>query len=269
MEDSEGASVLGFPLADMLKLYTFNISHFSEKARWALDYEGIPYQETVLLPGPHQLVTRRIAQRTHVPVLEHDGKYVQGSSAIIDYVADRLGGTKLTAIDPTERAKALGLEKKLDQAFGRGVQQVLYSALLKDRRTVVDLWSFGGPFWARGFYAVAYPVVASAVKRMYKTTDVEGVAKAKQRFVTTFDELDAVLARQPYLGGDTPNRSDITLAALLAPVCRVPDHRMKWPAMPPELADLGASLSGRPTWNHVLRMYRDHRRPNHSHGARA
>ena len=51
---------------------------------------------------------------------------------------------------------------------------------------------------------------------MYKTTDVEGVAKAKQRFVTTFDELDAVLAKQPYLGGCTPNRCDITLAALLA-----------------------------------------------------
>ena len=40
-------------LADMLKLYTFNISHFSEKARWALDYEGILYEERVLLPGPH------------------------------------------------------------------------------------------------------------------------------------------------------------------------------------------------------------------------
>jgi glutathione S-transferase len=201
-------------------------------------------------------------------VLEHDGQYVQGSSAIIDYVAARLGGTKLTAIDPTERAKALELEKALDQALGRGVQQVLYSALLKDRRTVIDLWSSGGPFWARGFYAVAYPAIASAVKRMYKTTDVEGVAKAKQRFVTTFDELDAVLANKPYLGGDTPNRLDITLAALLAPVCRVPEHRVKWPAMPLELADLVASLSGRPTWNHVLRMYRDHRKPNYSHAAR-
>ena len=253
----------------MLKLYTFNLSHFSEKARWALDFEGISYVERILLPGPHQLVTRRIAPRTHVPVLEHDGQHVQGSSAIIDYIADSLGGTKLTAIDSIERANALTLENALDQAFGRGVQQVFYSAFLKERRTVIDLWSFGGPFWARGFYAVAYPAIASAVKRLYKTTDVEGVAKAKQRFVTTFDELDAVLAKQPYLGGAAPDRTDITLAALLAPVCRVPEHRMKWPATPRELADLEASLSGRPTWNHVLRMYRDHRQRNQSHVARA
>jgi glutathione S-transferase len=251
----------------MLTLYTFNISHFAEKARWTLDYEGIPYEEKVLLPGPHQLVTRRIAKRTHVPVLEHDGHCVQGSSAIIDYVADRLGGTKLTAIDPRARAKALELEATLDQAFGRGVQQVLYSALLKDRRTVIDLWSSGGPFWARGFYTVAFPAIASAVRRMYKTSDAAGVARAKQRFVTTFDELDAVLAQQPYLGGDAPSRSDITLASLLAPLCRVPEHRVKWPAMPLELADLEASLSGRPTWHHVLRMYRDHRKRNHAHAA--
>ena len=246
----------------MLKLYTFNLSHFSEKARWALDYEGIPYEEKVLLPGPHQLVTRRIARRTSVPVLEHDGQCVQGSSAIIDYVAARLGGTKLTAVDTAARAKALDLEKTLDHAFGRGVQQVLYSVLLKDPKTVIGLWSSGGPFWARGFYAVAFPAVASAVKRMYKTTDVEGVAKAKQRFATTFDELDAVLAKQRYLGGDAPDRCDITLAALLAPVCRVPEHRVKWPPMPVELADFEASLRDRPTWNHVLRMYRDHRKPN-------
>ena len=91
---------------------------------------------------------------------------------------------------------------------------------------------------------------------MYKTTDVEGVAEAKRRFVTTFDELDALLAKQRYLGGDAPNRADITLAALLAPVCRVPEHRVTWPALPSELADFEASLRGRPTWNHVLRMYR-------------
>ena len=244
----------------MLKLYTFNISHFSEKARWALDYEGIPYEEKVLLPGPHQLATRRMARRTQVPILEHDGQHVQGSSAIVDYVAARLGGTKLTPIDPTERAKALELEKTLDRAFGRGVQQVLYSELLKDRRTVVDLWSSGGPVWARGFYAIAFPAVASAVKRMYKTNDAEGVAKAKQRFAIVFDELDAMLAKQPYLGGDAANRNDITLAALLAPVCRVPEHRVKWPAMPPALAEFEAGLRDRPTWNHTLRMYREHRK---------
>lgn len=244
----------------MLTLYTFNISHFSEKARWALDYEGIPYREEVLVPGPHQLVTRRIAKRTSVPVLDHDGHYVQESSAILDYIADRLGGKKLTPNDPEQRTKAAELEKRLDHAFGLGVQRVLYSVMLKDRKTITDMWAFGGPFWARGFYALSYPVVAAVVARMYKTNDVEVVTRAKQRFVTMFDELDAVLANQPYLGGEAPNRSDITVAALLAPAVRVRQHRMPWPDMPDELRDFEASLRGRPTWRLVEKMYREHRK---------
>jgi glutathione S-transferase len=252
----------------MVTLYTFFVSHFSEKARWSLDCEGIRYREKVLVPGPHQLLTRRVARRTEVPLLEHDGRYVQGSGAILDYIADALRGTRLTPVDPAERAKTLELERKLDKVFGRGVQQVLYSVLLKDRRTVVELWSAGGPRWAPAFFALAFPAVASAVKRMYKTSDADGVERAKQRFATTFDELDAVLAKQPYFGGDVPNRIDITVASLLAPLCRVPEHRVKWPPMPAELAGLEAGLRGRPTWNHVLRMYRDHRNPASSGNAR-
>ena len=248
----------------MIKLYTFFVSHFSEKARWALDSEGIPYEEKVLVPGPHQLLTRRVARRSEVPLLEHDGTFVQGSGAIVDYIADRLGGTRLTPADPVQRAKTLELEKTLDKVFGRGAQQILYSALLKDRRTLVELWSAGGPRWAGAFYALAFPAVAKAVRRMYKTGDVEGVASAKQRFATTFDELDAVLEKQRYFGGDAPNRVDITVAALLAPVCRVSEHRVKWPPMPAELAAFEVHLRGRPTWNHVLHMYRDHRSPARS-----
>jgi glutathione S-transferase len=243
----------------VLQLYTFTISHFSEKARWALDFEGIAYREKVLVPGPHQLVTRRIARRTHVPVLAHDGHHVQGSSAILDYIADRLGGRKLTPADAAQRAAAHELEQRVDRAFGLGVQRVLYSEMLGDRAALTELWAAGGPAWARGFFALAYPLVALAVSRMYRTRDAAAVAAAKQLFLQTFDELDAVLARQPYFGGDAPGRSDITVAALLAPVCAPREHIVKWPAMPSALAGFVGQLQGRPTWNHTLRMYREHR----------
>jgi hypothetical protein len=43
------------------RLYTFTISHFAEKARWALDYKGIRYQEKRLVPGSHLPVVKRIS----------------------------------------------------------------------------------------------------------------------------------------------------------------------------------------------------------------
>ena len=244
----------------MLHLYTFTISHFAEKARWALDFEGLPYQERVLLPGPHMLVTRRLGKRSHVPVLVHDGHVVQGSSLILDYIAERLGGSKL--VPKSQDANAMrALEHELDRAFGTGVQRVLYNAMLKERRIVTDLWSFGGPPWARPFYALTYPGVAWAVDRMYQCSNAALVAESKELFRRMFDKLDALLEKQPYLDGDAPGRVDITAAALLAPVCRPAQHRMPWPEVPESLHAFEAELRDRPTWNHALRMYREHRAP--------
>jgi glutathione S-transferase len=44
------------------RLYTFTISHFAEKARWALDYKGIHYQEKRLVPGSHFPIVKRIVR---------------------------------------------------------------------------------------------------------------------------------------------------------------------------------------------------------------
>lgn len=247
----------------MLRLYTFNLSHFSEKARWALDYEGLPYEEKVLLPGPHQLTTRRVAKRSEVPILQHDERYVQGSSAILDYIAEQLGGSKL-APSPAARARALELEREADQAFGRGVQRVVYSVMLEPQHVskVVDLWVDNGPSWSRTFYKFALPLISRVVQRMYQTTSPELVAQSQEHFVTFMDKLDAELAHAPYFGGDRPSRLDISVAALLGPLCQPKEHHVRWPKTPPELETFEARLKGRPTWDHVLRMYREHRRPS-------
>jgi glutathione S-transferase len=247
----------------MLRLYTFNLSHFSEKARWALDYEGIAYEEKVLLPGPHQLTTRRVAKRSEVPILQHDRRYVQGSSAILDYIADHLGGSKLTPRSPEARAASLELEREADRAFGRGVQRVLYSVMLEPEHAhhVIDLWTENGPRWGRTFYRFTFPLISRAVQSMYQTTKPELVTESQDHFVSMMDKLDAQLARAPYLGGEQPSRLDISVAALLGPLCAPAEHHVRWPATPPELRGFEARLEGRPTWNHVLEMYREHRRP--------
>ncbi|HYD50540.1 MAG TPA: glutathione S-transferase N-terminal domain-containing protein [Terriglobales bacterium] len=134
----------------MLRLYTFHISHFSEKARWALDYAGVPFEEKVLLPGPHILVTRRVAPDTQVPLLQHDDKYVQGSGAIIDYIDQRLGGSGLTPSGADDQIEARQRERQIDEAFGLGVQRVVYNELLQHRDIVSELWAAGGPPGAVG-----------------------------------------------------------------------------------------------------------------------
>jgi glutathione S-transferase len=243
----------------MLRLNTFMISHFSEKARWALDINGLRYTEQRLIPGPHVLVIKRIAPRTTVPTLEHDGAVVQGSGAILDYLEQRLGATRLAAA-PAEAARVAEIEAAADRGFGLGTQRIFYDTLLHHRSDVVDMWTQGGPVWSRAYFAVAFPIVAHLVRRTYKIQP-DAVARAKDLFRRTMDTTDRALADGPYLLGDRLSRVDITVAALLAPLCCPPEHILRWPTnVPPAHAAFVDEFRGRPTWDYVLRMYRDHRK---------
>ncbi|HMJ12447.1 MAG TPA: glutathione S-transferase [Polyangiaceae bacterium] len=242
----------------MLQLYTFAISHFSEKARWALDLAKIDYSERILLPGPHMLVTRRIGKSTSVPVLEHDARVVQGSAAILDYVQSELGASHL-APDPQDAEECAQLETLADHAFGLGTQRIFYDVLLNRPRISIDLWSQGGPFYARAFYAVAYKGVAAAIRRMYRI-EPAAVERAKDRFRNAMDVMDRTLDSKPYVLGGRLTRADITIGALLAPLCRPPEHLMRWPDMPDEALAFMREFEDRPIYRHVLRLYRDHRR---------
>jgi glutathione S-transferase len=240
------------------RLTTFLVSHFSEKARWALDYEGVAYEERPLLPGPHLLVTRGLAKRTCVPILEHAGRVIQGSSPILDYLASELGKDGLEP-DSASAARAREFEALADRAFGLGVQRISYSYLLDGpRQGVIELFTQRGPWWGRPFYAMTFPIIAKETRRMYHVTP-ERTEESKTLFRSAMTEFDALLDGRPYLGGEKPNRLDITVAALLAPLCRPPEHVMHWPELPEGLAQFAHEFADRPTWHHVLKMYRLHR----------
>lgn len=242
-----------------LRLDTFAISHFSEKVRWVLDVEGVAYEERALLPGLHVLTARRLAKGSTLPILEHDSRVIQGSGAILDYLRTELG---LNRFEPKAEAAArcAELEARADHALGHGVQRIVYAELLQDRKTVTDLWTLNGPAWGRAFYALAYSGVAVGVKRLYDITP-EAVSRAKVRFRDAMAELDRVLEGQEYLTGSEPCRADITVAALLAPLCCPPEHPVAWPEPPQALRDFTRDFEQSRTWQHALAMYRKHRWP--------
>lgn len=244
-----------------MRLYTFTISHFSEKVRWALDYEGIAYVEEPLLPGAHLPVIRRRAPKSTVPLLDDDGRFVQGSAAILEHVHHTRGLPRLMPMTEEET----DLEARADIAFGLGTQRIFYSYLLAMPSVIIDMWAQDAPWWGRAFYRVALPALKPAIRRGYKT-DPASVERAKDRWRTMITELDERLAKQRYLTNDEgPRRVDLAIAALLAPTVQPPEHVLRWPALPPEtdpafLAFLREFEDGT-TWRWVQRMYREHRRP--------
>jgi len=244
-----------------LRLYTFAISHFAEKARWALDHKGVDYIERVLLPGSHFVVVRRMAPETTVPVFRDGATVIQGSSQIIDYVGAKWPKTPLTPEAIGNRTNALELEQWLDVEFGKMLRRVLYFHVLANRRLVTGLFTQRGPWWGRAFYGALFPFVRIGIRQMY-AIEPDNAARDKQRIDAGLERIDQLLDGKRYLVGDTFSRADLTLAALAAPLVGPAENSMRWPSLeeyPPEVVALRERFSRSRAHEHVLRMYREHR----------
>lgn len=245
-------------------LYTFWISHFSEKVRWGLEFEGISFEEHALLPGPHVLTLKRISGQQQVPVLVHGEEVLQGSGAILDALPRLFGKSRLQPWCETEDSssesarRAQEIETLADRAFGKAIQAYGYDLFLQDRKKVVDAWSYLGPWWSRAFYKLTFPAIERALRAGYCRSP-EHVEKARVSLLSGFDEIDALLAKSDYLLGDVPTRADVAVASLLCPLVRPTEHPLPWPTFPEKLEAFCEQLSGRPTFEFVKRMYRDHR----------
>jgi glutathione S-transferase len=246
----------------MTRLYTFVVSHFSEKARWALDWKGVKYAERRLTPGLHRRTLRKAgAPRGTVPVLEDEGRVTQGSSAIISYADQRWPARSLTPADPALSSQVAELEGWLDQEVGEPLRRVFYGHALGSRALVVQLFTQGGPWFSPWFYRWTYPQVAGVIRKMYAITP-ENVAADRARLDIAFDRIDQMLARSSYLVGDHFSRADLSLASLIAPLWAPPEHCTSWPSedlYPPDLKQLRTQLAGRRTREWTLRMYHEHR----------
>jgi glutathione S-transferase len=102
----------------VFELYDFRFSHYSEKARWALDFKGIPYTPRHLLPGFHLRTARKLAPRSCLPILEADGTVIQDSTEVINFLERTFPDPSLTPPDPKDASTALEWEEYLDEEIG-------------------------------------------------------------------------------------------------------------------------------------------------------
>src|SRR5207245_4303554 len=94
----------GLPL-----LWHFPISHFNEKARWALDWKRLPHRREVLALGYMSRAWWASGQ-VRLPILFLDGVAVSDSTRIIEALEKRQPEPPLYPSDPAERTRALALE---------------------------------------------------------------------------------------------------------------------------------------------------------------
>jgi glutathione S-transferase len=242
-------------------LYVFAISHYCEKARWALDQFGIHYRLQHTVPGLNRAIAKRLgAASGSLPFLATNNGAIAGSGAIIDWGEARraAGRASLAGSDP---AKVLEIESRLDQIAGVHIRRYYYSdALLSDPGSVRPIFSRDLALLPRLAVTLGWSKI---VPRMIAGMDLgpaQGL-QSRDKLLGELDWLDRLLADgRAYLTGDQFTRADLTAASLLAPLVNPPQHpTYAGLAMPPALAQEIAAWRERPALQWVSAVYASNR----------
>jgi glutathione S-transferase len=246
------------------KLIVFDLSHFCEKARWALDWHGIAYSEISWAPGLHRVLLKRYrANDSTLPVLLDDETIVQGSSAIIDWAESR-GQATARSLSPQKKdlAEAQAIERRADEVIGVHVRRLAYAELLPNYPHVAKRELFPPTSgWQGRIGRMMWPAIRRIMMRAY---DIRpgAASESRSRLESELDWIDSKLSdRRSYLVGDRFSRVDVTVASLLAPFARPKERYHE--STPDAIAADVARWSDRPVMRWVSTQYRDHRLPFH------
>lgn len=267
-------------------LFVFAISHYCEKARWALDRVGIPYQLKYLAPGLHRRAAKKLgAKYSSVPMLLAGKTLLQGSSAISDWAdANRPSGaetlnpglnsahgeyrhssalTDSTAGDEMAQLQREGrqTEKRLDDVLGVHTRRYFYSeALVEYPQTVKSVFAADLSGFPKLYLELAWGTVRNIMIERMDLGSVQGL-QSRQILEQELDWLDELLADgRQFLAGDRFSRVDIAAASLLAPLVKPEQHpTYQQVELPPNVALDCNNWSRRPCLQWTLGLYRNYR----------
>jgi glutathione S-transferase len=249
-------------------LWHIPVSHYSEKARWALAYKGVEHERRAPLPGAHMLYALWLTRgaRKTFPVLRIDGETIGDSTEIIAALERRYPDPPLYPDDPAERQRALELEEYFDEQLGPQIRRIAWYEVSSDRdgegMSLVaaeslppSLRRIGVVRWAGSRFGSLY------VGLRYSANSEELAMAAREKVLEALDRLEAELAGREYLVGNRFSVADLTAAALFYPLTMPPEAPQALAEMPPRLEQFVAPLRERPGARWVTEMFARHRNP--------
>lgn len=246
-------------------LWHIAISHYNEKARWALDHKRVPHsRRAVPVPGIHipaSIWLTRGASQTF-PVLELDGRAIGDSTEIIAALEQRYPEPPLYPADPEQCRRALELEDFFDEELGPHIRLLAFHEMGKDpeRFEVLVKRTVPAPMARLGSGAVTYARTYTGLR--FGVRDEEAAALARTKVVAALDRLEAELDGGEYLVGDSFSVADLSAAALFNPLVMPDEGPLPTDVeLPAGLEHFRAPLRERSGYHWVEETYRRHRQP--------
>ncbi len=248
----------------MFRLLTIPISHYCEKARWALERAGIPYREERHVQGIHQRVARRAGGKITVPVLLTPDGVFADSADILAWVDERTPPEhRLFPVEPGTRQEVESLCKRFDEQLGPTGRRVMYIHIFTQPKLALRFNNQGVPLWENCAIRCGWPLARRLIERELHI----GPGSAINDEAAVWRELDFVAQRladgRPYLCGERFGAADLTFAALSASITVPPEYGVALPQpdiLPPPMAALVQRVREHPAGRYALDLFAKHRR---------
>lgn len=242
-------------------LYVFAISHYCEKARWALDHYGVAYRLKHMMPGMNRRIAKKLgADSGSLPFLEIENGVVAGSAAIINWGEQHRGADRpsLNGENPSE---VTAIEKRLDDVTGVHIRRYYYSdALFSDPASVRPIFSRDLPLMQKAAVTLGWSKIVPMMIKGMDLGEAQGL-RSYDKLAAELEWLDGLIADgRPYLTGGTFTRADLTAASLLAPLVNPAKHPTYAAlSLPKRLAETIKGWQDRPVLQWVSAVYDRHR----------
>lgn len=245
-------------------LWQIDVSHFSEKARWALAWKGVEHRRRSPVPGVHMAVSlwlTRGAQYTF-PVLCLDGRAIGDSTAIVAALEQRYPEPSLYPADVAERRRALELEEYFDEELGPAIRQFAWYQLGQDRERFEALMRQTAPAPLARFAAPTAAYARAYTTLRFRAGDAAAAERNRAKVLAALDRVETELGDREYLVGESFSVADLTAASLFYPLVRPPEG----PTDPDQpgaagFEELREPLRERRGFKWVAEMFRRHRKP--------
>lgn len=244
-----------------LRLITMPPSHYSEKARWALDRSGLEYVEERHAPLFHRFALKKVGAGTTVPALVTDTGTLSDSQEILRYV-DANSDMKLYPEDPELRKQVEEFEAELGARFGPAIPRWAYFHIIPHRALYTRLCTEGAPGRERLAFGLMAPVIGMGMKKGLKINR-EAADRAVGRIGEYFSKVGEMLADgRKYLFADQFTAADLTFAALGCGPAGAKGYRGSTASeeqAPPAMREQVRGWKETPAGQFVQRMYAEHR----------
>jgi glutathione S-transferase len=251
-------------MAETPVLITIPISHYCEKARWALDRAGIAYRERAHLQVLHWVPVARAGGRKTAPVLVWGDRVFADSADIVEEASARAQPDRsLFPEDPAAAAEVRALQRDFDEVLGPEGRRWMYFSIRGRRDIAVAYACTGAPAWQRRGLPLAYPFVVRVIDRYLDITPASAEASETQ-VRAVFDRIAERLSDgRPYLCGERFTAADLAFASLSAPLLMPLEYGVPLPQpeeLPSAMAAKVREFRAHSAGAFALKMFREERR---------